>query len=120
MTTMLGYSSSKGICMPVPRRRFEEILPLLVSTYRQGRLVPFIGAGMSAGRLTLWPEFVDKLETEADIRHNKSRKRFNERAQAACTKIRNSLGPDCFLDAVRNALSLENGSRDIPAQTTSL
>jgi hypothetical protein len=28
--------------------KFEDILPSLVSTYQQGRLVPFLGAGMSA------------------------------------------------------------------------
>src|SRR5580704_1684377 len=121
MTTMLGYSSSKGICMPVPRRRFEEILPLLVSTYRQGSLVPFIGAGMSAGRLTLWPEFVKKLEKEASISYDDSLKEaYDARAQYACTKIQNSRGRACFLDAVRKALSTECVSKDIPPQTTSL
>jgi hypothetical protein len=107
--------------MPVPRRTFEEILPLLVSTYRQGCLVPFIGAGMSAGRLSLWPEFVDKLETEACIPHDESLQPYYDvRAQAACTKIRNSYGRDCFLDAVRRALSVEGESPELPPQTTSL
>ncbi len=53
--------------MTLPRRTFEEILPLLVSTYMEGRLVPFLGAGMSVGRIALWDEFVKNLEDEAGI-----------------------------------------------------
>ena len=37
--------------------RLEDILPLLVSTYQSGRLVPFLGAGMSAPKLTVWNTF---------------------------------------------------------------
>jgi len=47
--------------------KFEDILPLLVSTYQQGRLVPFLGAGMSSPTLTLWEKFVDKLEDSAGL-----------------------------------------------------
>src|SRR5215475_11861697 len=51
---------------PVKRSNdFEEILPLLVSTYQKGRLVPFLGAGMSYPRLHLWPGFVENLEEQA-------------------------------------------------------
>lgn len=31
----------------VHQREFQQVLPLLVSTYMRGRLVPFLGAGMS-------------------------------------------------------------------------
>lgn len=53
--------------MTLPRRTFEEILPLLVSTYMEGRLVPFLGAGVGVGRIALWDEFVKNLEDEAGI-----------------------------------------------------
>ena len=44
---------------------FQEILPLLVSSYQRGRLVPFLGAGMSTPNLTLWEKFVENLEKAA-------------------------------------------------------
>jgi hypothetical protein len=38
--------------------KLEDVLPLLVSTYQQGRLVPIWGAGMSAPMLTLSDEWM--------------------------------------------------------------
>src|SRR5260370_19269479 len=76
---------------------------------------------MSAGRLALWDKFVENLECEADIVNDESLKlTFEVRAQSACTKIRNSHGRECFLDAIRNALMIKGAPSDIPLQTTSL
>jgi hypothetical protein len=46
---------------------FEQILPLLVASYRKGELVPFIGAGMSRPACVDWEELVLALEREAEI-----------------------------------------------------
>jgi hypothetical protein len=46
--------------------KFDEILPVLVGTYEGGRLVPFIGAGMSRRKLANWEGFVANLERLAD------------------------------------------------------
>jgi len=41
---------------------FAQALPLLVSSYRRGELVPFIGAGMSMPACSNWEELVLGLE----------------------------------------------------------
>ena len=41
---------------------FETLLPRLVATYEAGRLVPFIGSGMSIPICTDWPRFIGALE----------------------------------------------------------
>jgi hypothetical protein len=45
---------------------FETLLPRLVSNYEAGRLVPFIGSGMSRATCTDWATFIEKLEAQAD------------------------------------------------------
>jgi hypothetical protein len=45
---------------------FEEVLPRLVAAYETGRLVPFIGMGMSRPLCADWPDFIRRLEEEAD------------------------------------------------------
>jgi hypothetical protein len=103
------------------RRTFEEILPLLVSTYKQGRLVPFLGAGMSAKSLALWDDFVENLEKEADIVSDDTQHLSNDlRAQAACAKIRNSRGRTCFLDSVGRSLLVGRSGAVITPQTRKL
>lgn len=107
--------------MPSPRRNFDEVLPLLVSTYTQGRLVPFLGAGMSAGCLTLWDDFVNNLEAAAKTGDGRARKWSNDvRAQTACTKIRNSRGSACLLDEIRRALNPNGIIGAVPPQTQRL
>jgi hypothetical protein len=44
---------------------FTEILPRLAATYEAGRLVPFLGSGMSVPACTDWSSFVHGLECEA-------------------------------------------------------
>lgn len=46
---------------------FEKLLPRLVTTYEEGRLVPFIGAGLSAPVCRGWEGLVKGLEEEAGI-----------------------------------------------------
>ncbi|HEY2015006.1 MAG TPA: SIR2 family protein [Bryobacteraceae bacterium] len=87
----------------------------------KGRLVPFLGAGMSAGRLTMWDTFVKNLEDEAGIPYKKPPKLNNDvRAQRACTSIRNSRGRKCFWEAVGKALTPKDCPKEIPSQTTKL
>jgi hypothetical protein len=43
----------------------DEMLPILASSYEAGRLVPFIGAGMSRLKLAGWEGFVANLEKTA-------------------------------------------------------
>lgn len=87
----------------------------------QGRLVPFLGAGMSAGRLALWDEFVENLENEAGNVSSESLKLSNDvRAQRACTRIRNSRGRACFLDSIGKALIHKGALQEMPLQTTNL
>jgi len=98
--------------------KFEDILPLLVSTYQQGRLVPFLGAGMSRPMLTLWDEFIKKLEAMADSQLDTTLLSPDARAQQACTIIRNREGRCGFLEAVRKAL--ETCITEVPQNTLSL
>jgi hypothetical protein len=46
---------------------FDAILPRLATTYESGRLVPFIGAGMSVPACTSWTTLVERLEATAGI-----------------------------------------------------
>ena len=41
---------------------FTTVLPRLVATYETGRLVPFIGSGMSQRTCTDWATFIHQLE----------------------------------------------------------
>jgi SIR2-like domain len=42
--------------------KFETVLPRLIATYESGRLVPFIGSGMSQRICTDWATFIRQLE----------------------------------------------------------
>src|SRR6516164_8804710 len=44
----------------------ELFLPLLASSYEAGRLVPFIGAGMSRPKFAGWDGFVDHMEAQLE------------------------------------------------------
>src|ERR1700749_2669173 len=92
----------------VAQRKFEQLLPLLVSTYLQGKLVPFLGAGMSTPRLVLWHQFIENLEQQAPPSPFGKRRARTEsleaRAGRACAGLRNSVGPACFLEVLNKAL----------------
>ena len=107
--------------MPLLRRSPEELLPLLVSTYLRGHLVPFLGAGMSYPNLVLWDEFVTNLEQAAGVKHDgKYSSNLDVRAQNACTMIRYSRGAECFLDAIGKALWARGKPHEMPPQTAAL
>jgi hypothetical protein len=99
---------------------FEEILPLLTSTYEAGRLVPFIGAGMSRKKLADWGGFVKKLEAKAKLPPLEGPP-LEVRAQRAAEKIKNSSNGDDFLTCVRESLEGEEFQTvEMPPQTAAL
>jgi len=53
------------------RLQLEDVLSRLVWSYERGRLVPFIGAGLSHPACRLWCPFVKQLEKAAktDVSH---------------------------------------------------
>jgi hypothetical protein len=98
--------------------KFEDILPMLVSTYQRGHLVPFLGAGMSAPKLTLWKDFLAKLEKHAGSCSDPDKVSSDARAQRASTIIQNRDGPAGFLATLRDALRTK--VQEVPKSTTSL
>jgi len=110
--------------MPVPT--FKTLLPRLVATYEAGRLVPFIGSGMSRPAVTDWATFVHKLEIEAPrsraspIKSTTSREELIRRANRAVRTLKGG-APKAFARAIRAGLrsdEINNGS--IPLQTQAL
>ena len=108
--------------------KIEELVPLLASIYQRGRLVPFVGAGMSDPSLPLWDKFLSNLEQNAEAARTAhgwpSETAGNGppevRAQRAKTIIRNLRGEQCFISAVHQAL-LPGGQRAVaPKQTRAL
>jgi SIR2-like domain len=106
----------------------KELVPLLASIYQRGRLVPFVGAGMSYPSLPLWDKFLFNLEQDAEAARKEhgwpSETAGNGppevRAQRAETILRNLRGEPCFIGAVRRAL-LPGGQRAaVPEQTEAL
>jgi hypothetical protein len=95
---------------------FPDLLPLLVSVYQRGELVPFIGAGMSVPKHSLWQQFVQQLEGSPDA----SGQPLEVRAQRAVTRIRNTEGYQCFLKAIDAALKGSAPNSDTPPQTEAL
>ena len=98
----------------------HDILPLLASSYEAGRLVPFIGAGMSRPNLVDWDGFVNNLAKVADV-DPMSNGHPELAAQRAVATIRNSHSEKEFFDIIGKAL--RNGASDeaeIPKQTEAL
>ena len=110
---MLGTPSSRLIQAP-------DLFPLLASTYAQGHLVPFLGAGMSAPLLNLWKPFVEKLELYAQNlgmppHASPAQETLEARAERAYSRIRYSAGHEGSLTYIRDALRADGS--DVPAQT---
>jgi hypothetical protein len=88
---------------------FETLLPRLVSTYEQGRLVPFVGSGMSRRACTDWPTFIASLEVSAGLHGlpaldgSTTREVLVRRANNAVRTLKRSV-PGVFAKAVRAAL----------------
>jgi hypothetical protein len=91
---------------------FQTVLPRLVCAYEQGRLVPFVGAGVSVPACRLWQPFVDHLEEQAEL---KSAVEDNQpdslimRANTAIGRLR-ALGTAVLAQRVRRALFNEQFS----------
>ena len=93
-----------------------NVFDQIVSGYRRGRIVPFIGAGMSAGVCRGWESFVDALEAQAGPGGGSTDP--IQRAAHAVWTIRargERLG-----DVVRAVLSNGGGTSPPPPQTEAL
>jgi hypothetical protein len=105
---------------------FDDILPRLVASYECGRLVPFIGSGMSIPPCVDWRTFVKNLEGAAAADGEPERPRGDSsadlvrRANAAVRKLQ-ARKPGAFLAAVKRA-AVGGGDQgpQIPPQTQAL
>jgi hypothetical protein len=109
--------------------KFEDVLPRLVTSYEAGRLVPFIGAGMSRRACADWRTLVEKLERRSWGKEQRSgpppeKRDDNEspqgmirRANAAVRRLK-SRGLDDGLAAMADAVIDEGG--EVPPQTRAL
>src|SRR5215470_12332296 len=97
----------------------DEMLPLLASSYMAGRLVPFIGAGMSRKKLAGWDDFVRNLETIA-FGSPDCTGHIEVRAQRAIAALRNSHNEEEFRGILTTALKGENFDQGVPEQTQAL
>jgi hypothetical protein len=105
---------------------FDDILPRLAASYECGRLVPFIGSGMSIPACVDWKTLVENLEGAAAADGEPERPRGESsadlvrRANAAVRKLR-ARKPGAFLAAVKRA-AVEGGDQgqEIPPQTKAL
>ena len=104
-----GFKSDMALTLAKARREFDKALPRLVGAYESGRLVPFIGSGLSAGACTSWPEMIARLETRAfDERGRRSNGRAKpsdliERANGAVRALKTG-APRAFEKAMRYAV----------------
>jgi SIR2-like protein len=104
------------------RKDFASSLPRLVSAYESGRLVPFVGSGLSVGACTTWPEMIRRLERCAFARPSRSTKKATpseliERANSAVRALKTG-EPGSFEAAMQTAVVAR---RDfIPSPTLTL
>jgi hypothetical protein len=97
----------------------EEMLPLLASSYMAGRLVPFIGAGMSRRKLAGWEGFVQNLEKVA-FQSPELSGHIEVRAQRAIAALRNSKDEKEFRNILIASLKGEEFDKGLPEQTKAL
>lgn len=105
---------------------FERVLPRLVAAYRRGRLVPFIGGGLSVPICATWSLLVGALEREAGIidepptEHTFSQELIR-RANRAVRRLRGR-SPEGFPSSVRRALRVDGQTcaAEPPAQCNTL
>jgi hypothetical protein len=102
---------------------FDELLPHLVAAYERGRLVPFIGSGLSMPVCPSWKVFVEALElavgagaAQIDGAASDSESLIR-RANLASRALR-LRDPDGFAKVVERALGVERS--DPPPQTVAL
>jgi hypothetical protein len=101
---------------------FDTVLPRLVATYESGRLVPFIGSGMSAQVCKAWPAFIEGLEKASDIPGppldaDTPREVLVRRANLAVRKLKRA-APGKFAAAVRESLLAKPGEEPAPLPQT--
>jgi hypothetical protein len=104
--------------------QLKEILPLLTSEYERGRLVPFLGAGMSAPACALWEEFVSNLERIAEgepqeppgASSPKPEGNRTARADYSVARLRNQGSAEELWQGLREALKTKC-PMEIPPQT---
>src|SRR5215472_13174380 len=94
--------------------RFEEILPRLIVAYEAGRLVPFIGLGMSRKNCADWAGMVGGLEESAKIKGSPLTDKtppedLIRRADRAIRTLR-ALGGGEFERALAHALFVDTNS----------
>ena len=103
------------------QREFAKILPRLVGAYESGRLVPFIGSGLSVGACTNWPTMIERLEQRAGERRGSAARAdpraLIARANSAVRALKSS-APGRFEAAMRYAVVARRNT--IPAATRSL
>jgi len=103
----------------------DGALPRLLDAYDHGRLVPFLGAGVSVPVCPLWREFVENLARLAglppQLRSGKTTKRvvgspdLIRRAADAVRRLKNDGGTP-FVDSVSHALQPQQvGQKDSAA-----
>jgi hypothetical protein len=104
---------------------FKEVLPRLAATYETGRLVPFLGSGMSVPVCTDWWTFVHRLESAAAGHEvpayppNIKREDLIRRANSAVRSLKaGKIGT--FEPAVRKALLSDGPLPPIPEQMLAL
>ena len=107
--------------------RFDDMIPLLVSAYERGRLVPFLGAGMSAPACAQWGELVANLERLAGVEPQAPDDaaaappagNLTARADHAAAVLRNQGSTDEFWEKLREALRTSH-PMEVSAQTKAL
>jgi hypothetical protein len=104
---------------------FETVLPRLSSAFETGRLVPFIGSGMSIPVCSDWNTFVRTLESAAQEKDipaypdTTSREELIRRANNAVRTLK-AREPGTFERAVERALIRTAADSPIPPQTLAL
>lgn len=106
----------------------DDVLPRLVCEYDAGRLVPFLGAGMSRKVCPDWEGFIHELETLAGLGRDDDDDDDGKLVNTADTLTRRGMravrllrreDPDRFVDAISRALKYEPGV-ECPPQTNAL
>jgi hypothetical protein len=107
--------------------KFDDMIPLLVSAYERGRLVPFLGAGMSAPACAQWGELVANLERLAGVKPRapgdaaaaQPAGNLTARADHAAAVLRNQGNTDEFWGKLREALRTSH-PMEVSPQTRAL
>jgi SIR2-like domain len=105
---------------------FQEVIPQLAALYRQGILVPFIGAGMSRGVCCGWEDLLRNLALELNISlpaSDEKNKITSSEIIRLADEIVSSLRPHKIPEQIRinrKALLEKPENKEIPKQVTEL